>query len=184
METATPTLSKGLITECKKLKITPQEKAFADLLNAGWKEKDSYLVTGLYKHLLSEEANTRNMRSLLAKDTFTEYMEELEKDKKYIEMKLKEVSQTAITTAPTTEVLQVTEEDISNELSKDAQLKELITAKKAATIGSKEWLDIKKMIADITQVKKEEIKDEASLVHYYLPLTCNVCSLYNKNKTK
>lgn len=179
METATPTLSKGLLSECKKLKLTPQEKAFADLLNAGWKEKDAYLIVGLYKQLLSPEANTKNMRLLIdTKPFFNSYLKDIEREKQYISMQ----TQGMPTDTTKSEIASVTEEDISNELSKDAQLKELITAKKKATIGTKEWLDIKKMIADITQVKKEESKDEASLVHYYLPLTCNVCSLYIKNK--
>ena len=49
-----------------------------------------------------------------------------------------------------------------------------------ATELSKEWVEIKKMIADITQAKKDEIQTEDTTIHYYLPLTCNMCELYRK----
>lgn len=40
------------------------------------------------------------------------------------------------------------------------------------------------MIADITQIKKDEIKEEDTTVHFYLPLSCNNCSLYLAAKKK
>ena len=49
---------------------------------------------------------------------------------------------------------------------------------------SKEWLEIKKMIADITQAKRDEIQTEDNTIHYYLPLTCSQCSLYKAAKRR
>ena len=73
---------------------------------------------------------------------------------------------------------------MATELSKEHQLKELLIAKSKQPVGSKEWLDIKKMIADITQAKKEEIQTEDNTIHYYLPIGCLSCELYQKAHKK
>lgn len=43
---------------------------------------------------------------------------------------------------------------------------------------------ILKQIADLQQMKKDENKDEAELIHFYLPLKCHACELYIQNKRK
>lgn len=80
----------------------------------------------------------------------------------------------------------VSDEDIASELSKENQLRKLIAARKKydGKEGCKEWIDLTKMIADITQIKKDEIKEEDTTVHFYLPLSCNNCSLYLAAKKK
>jgi hypothetical protein len=37
-------------------------------------------------------------------------------------------------------------------------------------------------IADLQRMKQDENKSETELVHYYLPMTCKRCSLYEKAK--
>lgn len=73
----------------------------------------------------------------------------------------------------------VSDEDIASELSKENQLRKLIAARKKydGKEGCKEWIDLTKMIADITQIKKDEIKEDTT-THFYLPISCNNCSLY------
>lgn len=80
----------------------------------------------------------------------------------------------------------ISEEDIASELSKENQLRKLIAARKKydGKEGCKGWIDLTKMIADITQIKKDEIKEEDATVHFYLPLSCNNCSLYLAAKKK
>ena len=75
-------------------------------------------------------------------------------------------------------------DNLLNEISKEAMLKDLAKARKKMTFGSKEWLDTNKMIADITRMKQEEVKTEDNTVHYFIPLTCHKCSLYINNKKK
>jgi hypothetical protein len=82
------------------------------------------------------------------------------------------------------EMKQMTDIDMTAELSKEAQLKELLTAKQLHPVGSKEWLDIKKMIADISRVKQDDIQDDEDIVHFYVPIQCHNCSLYMKAKSK
>ena len=74
--------------------------------------------------------------------------------------------------------------DMQSELSKENQLRELLIAKKKLTVGTSEWLKIVQTIADITQAKKDEIQTEDNTIHYYLPLTCSMCELYQKAKKK
>lgn len=73
----------------------------------------------------------------------------------------------------------IDKQDISSKSMKETQLKELIAAKKKMVTGSREWLDAQKLIADIAGSKKSEIKEQSKTVHYYLPIKCNMCSLYN-----
>ena len=43
---------------------------------------------------------------------------------------------------------------------------------------------ILKQIADLQRMKQDENKDEADLIHFYLPLKCHYCELYMNNQTK
>lgn len=59
---------------------------------------------------------------------------------------------------------------------------EALTAQYTKALDPKVKADIAMKIADLQQMKKDENKDEKELVHYYVPLTCNSCDLYNKAK--
>lgn len=61
-------------------------------------------------------------------------------------------------------------DDIINELN-------LLATK---TTDAKQRADILLKIADLQQMKREENKDEETTIHYYLPLTCSNCALYEK----
>lgn len=68
--------------------------------------------------------------------------------------------------------------DLRSEVSKETMLKDLVAARKDMTPGSPEWIKINQQIIDVTQMKKEEVKGEQKLVHFYLPLKCYDCELY------
>ena len=78
----------------------------------------------------------------------------------------------------------ITLEEALSLATKEETLKGLIIAKSKMKAGSKEWLDATKLIADLQQMKKDIVEEEDTTVHYYLPLTCNRCSLYLTNKKK
>lgn len=160
-------ISRSLRAEVKKLKISEREKAFADLLTLGWVNFDAYVVSGLYNPVYSREANQREMNALIEAPDFAAYLKLSGKRLRRKEKEEEEESASA-------------DIDMATELSKEYQLKELLVAKAKHPVGSKEWVEIKKMIADITQAKKDEIQTEDTTIHYYLPLTCNMCELYRK----
>lgn len=170
--------SNALLKEVKKRKLpNPETKVFCDLIVAGWDKEDAYIFSRLWNSTYSPLMNRQDMDKLLSENIFVS---------SYIDEKMKEVSAKKKKAAKeeSKTVIEVTETDIADELSKETQLTELIRAKKMHPEGSKEWLDIKKMIADITRVKQDEIKDEDDLVHFYLPLQCYNCSLYLAQKKK
>lgn len=171
--------SRGLGGECKRARISFREKAFADLVAMGWKDKDAYLISGLYNPVYSSKANEKDMNKLLTEDE--RFMAYLTSVSRKIQRRRKESEK-----GNEDSVEDVSEEDMSFELSKENQLKKLIAARKKydGKEGCKEWIDLTKMIADITQIKKDEIKEEDTTVHFYLPLSCNNCSLYLASKKK
>jgi len=173
------TFSKGLGSECRKAGISIKEKAFADLLALGWKDKDAYLISGLYNPVYNLEINKQNMNALLSADK--DFMDYLTSASRKIKRRQKESEK-----EDDISVDSISEEDIASELSKENQLRKLIAARKKydGKEGCKEWIDLTKMIADITQIKKDEIKEEDTTVHFYLPLSCNNCSLYLAAKKK
>lgn len=165
-----------LKAECKKYKMQIREKAFADLILMGWKDKDAYMASGLYNPAYSVSVNDKEMNKLLIEDElFKKYIKITSARIKREEKKQEDEEQ--IDPSET-----FSDEELSNSLTKEKQLTELLIAKKKHPIGSKEWLDISKLIADITQAKKDEIKEEDTTIHYYLPLSCDMCELYLNSK--
>lgn len=164
----------ALLKEVKKYKFqNPETKVFCDLIIAGWDREDAYIFSRLWNATYSQLMNRQDMEKLLNENkAVIAYIEE--KQEKAANKKKKAMQ----------EAIEVTENDIADELSKETQLRELIRAKKMHPEGTKEWLDIKKMIADITRVKQDEIKDEDDLVHFYVPIQCHQCSLYLEKKKK
>ena len=118
------------------------------------------------------------MNHLLKEDAgIIEYIESKVKEQEALKKKAKKAVEQA-------EKQELPEIDMATELSKEAQLKELLAAKALHPVGSKEWLDIKKMIADISRVKAENLETEEDFVHFYVPIQCHNCSLYQAQKAK
>ncbi len=153
-------------------------KAFCDLVVAGWDKEDAYAFSGLWNSTYSVLMNIQDMNHLLKEDAgVVAYIDSKVKEQEAIQKKAKKAVEQA-------EKQDLPEIDMAAELSKEAQLKELLAAKTLHPVGSKEWLDIKRMIADISRVKQDDIQDEDEVVHFYVPIQCHNCSLYLKAKGK
>lgn len=176
---ALPKPSNALLKKCKTNKLkTPMHKAFCDLLLAGWDKEDAYAFSGLWNPTYSTLMNIQDMNHLLKEDAgVIEYIESKVKEQEALKKKAKKAVEQA-------EKQELPEIDMATELSKEAQLKELLAAKALHPVGSKEWLDIKKMIADISRVKTENLETEEEFVHFYVPIQCHNCSLYMQSKEK
>lgn len=148
----------------KKYSLSPNELAFVDLCIAGFDKRDAYIIAMHMGESWTPDALDKEARLLLALPGSKQRIRE---------------SKSGVQT-PTDEEDQ--EENIIEALSKDNMLKDLYYARKKMKRGSKEWLDVNKMIADITRMKQEEVKTEDTTVHFYLPLTCHRCSLYAESK--
>lgn len=55
-------------------------------------------------------------------------------------------------------------------MSKEGMLYELQTAKNEKVKGSKEWIEINKMIIDVTRMKQDDVQTENNTIHHYLPV--------------
>lgn len=178
---ALPKPTNALLKECKKFKLrTPMHKVFCELVLAGWEKEDAYAFSGLWNPTYSTLMNIQDMNHLLKEDAgVVNYIDMRVKEQEALKKKAKRAA--AEEEKAKTELAEI---DMTTELSKEVQLKELLIAKGKHPVGSKEWLDIKKLIAEISRVKTENMETEDELVHFYVPLQCHNCSLYNKAKEK
>jgi hypothetical protein len=74
--------------------------------------------------------------------------------------------------------------DTDDLVDKDAVARELLRMAKSLPLKSKERADIMMKYADLLQMKKDEVKDEEHLVHFYLPISCYSCPLFEAHKAK
>jgi len=143
----------------RQYKLKPQELAFADLVAVGWEPEDAWAAairegitwtkTARAKAIseLSEDERVKNrvdsVRAVLRKNQVEALRNVTNKERKDV---------------------------VSEAMSKENMLYDLQTALTKMSIGSKEWLDTKKMIIDVTRMKQDEVKDDESTVHYFLPV--------------
>lgn len=171
--------SATLLRDVKKFKLpNPQVKAFCDLIVAGWSREDAYIFSGLWNTTYSTIMNHQDMEKLITQNqNVSLYIDERVKEKEAAKRKAKKAEEEEIK-------VEDVSIDMTTELSKETQLKELLIAKGKHPVGSKEWLDIKKLIADLSKVKNEDLQEEDEYVHFYVPIQCHSCSLYINQKAK
>lgn len=146
-----------------RFSITVAEKAFADLLIDGWSPADAYYAVGLYNPALKVDANVHNMELLRNRKSFVSYY-----DYHVSEIRIRQDSEM--------------KERISggnvDYRSKDFIISEL--AKTAETLKGKDRSDVLMKIADLQQMKKDDVRDEDEMVHFYLPVNCpRTCRLFS-----
>lgn len=178
---ALPKPTNALLKECKKYKLrTPMHKVFCELVLAGWEKEDAYAFSGLWNPTYSTLMNIQDMNHLLKEDAgVVGYIDMRVKEQEALKKKAKRAA--AEEEKAKTEIAEI---DMTTELSKEMQLKELLIAKQKHPVGSKEWLDIKKLIADLSKIKQDDMQEEEQIVHFYVPIQCHNCSLYMAQKAK
>lgn len=149
--------------EFKKYDLEPREMVYATLISCGWNRNDAYMASFGESITVSKEWVIKQVAKLDKKNGVVQFIQ----DRKDAVKKDRDE-----------------EKELMKGLSKEETLKELLMAKRNYEAGSKEWLDINKQIIEVTQMKKDEVKDEESLIHFFLPLSCNLCPLYLKSQKK
>lgn len=163
--------SKKLINKTKKLHLSVMELVFCELLGSGWDSKDAYMAA-FHKGTTLDSGYLEGLISkLLDKPEILEQAGLAKEEKK-----AKKVQKTK-------EKVEEGGFSVDN-VSKEKMLRELFEAKEGMDVGSKEWLDTQKMIADITRMKQDEVKTEDTTIHYFLPIKCPECPLFIKNGGK
>lgn len=157
---------------CKALKLDPESMAFADLCATGWEPSDAYIVafhkgSTWIRRALKDEVE-RLLESEPVKNRIDESRNVLSKRQKDSIVRAKDKE---------------TAEVVNSALSKEQMLFDLQTAKSRMTVGSREWIDINKMIVDVTRMKQDEVQTENTTIHHFLPVQyptgCHDC-LYQR----
>lgn len=159
--------------ECRELKLTKEELAFADLLAVGWDEQNAW-DTAIKKGAAWDRTYLKKEITRLAGSASVQARVEA----------VRNVLKEAQIEKYSFKAVQATKREVAESISKDNMLMELIDAKKLYTQGSPEWTKIQQMIIDVTNMKKEENRDEQQLVHFYLPFNsnCNECRLMMQSR--
>lgn len=165
--------SRKFKTECSKAKLDPQVRAMAELMVQGWTPQDAYIAVGFNKPALSDEYNKSQIEKYITDTDFNVYMESRRKSIKR-----------GILKQYTSESEEEEEEIKVKLMTKEEILQQALQSALSLPVNDKNRVEILMKYADLAQMKKEEIQEEDSTIHYYLPLTCNNCSLYLANKKK
>lgn len=159
--------------ECSKIKLDYKSRAMAELMLAGWNAQDAFIVLDLNKPHLADDYNKRQIESITLDDNFIKYMESRQK---------------AIKKGILKSSMQKDDEDDDEVnidlLDKESVLKEMIKSAMSLPVNDINRINILQKYSELQQMKKDEVKEEDTTVHYYLPLSCNNCSLYLANKQK
>ena len=154
-----------------KVRLTDKEMAFADLIAVGWDIKDAWRIA-INKGLAWTPAALKAEREKLF--NLGAIQDRIASTKRQLrESQIEAIAQ---------KKNELDRRDVQKATSKEAMLTELVAAKQNMEIGSREWLDTNKMIADINRLKQDEIKTEDNTIHYYIPLQCHECPLYQNEK--
>lgn len=154
-----------LKTECKRIGLDAKSKAFADLIALGWDEKDVFIALEYYRSTYSEQYNKQQLESFLNDPSMIRYLSGTRSNirKKAAAVNEAQQEETA------KEVKQMTKEDV---------LSELVTMLQILDKKDPRRVEILMKYSELQRFKQEEIRDEEKLVHYYMPITCKNCSLY------
>lgn len=179
-------LSQKTMKTCKVLKLSAEALAFADLCSLGWEPSDAYIVAFRKGATWIKKALKDEVEKLLQSEAIQSRIAEnksvlSERQKEAIKQTSKKERNTVVDTA----------------MSKEQMLYDLQLAKANLTPGTKEWIDINKLIVDVTRMKQDEVVGEESTIHHYLPVhyptgcqdclyqRCNTCKFkkyYNEHE--
>lgn len=159
----------------KQFKMTAEEMAFADLLAVGWEPEDAWAVAIRKGVTWAKSARKEAIAQLQNSPAVIERID-------FTKAVLKKSQIEAVKNTNKTERQTI----IDAALSKEQMLFDLQEALMGMARGSKEWLDTKKLIIDVTRMKQDEVKDENNTIHYYLPVnypvSCEYCLRNTNNK--
>lgn len=165
--------TRKLKQELQKISMEAGTKAFADLVAMGWDEMDVFIVLGHYRSTYSDQFNKQQLDKVMQDPSMVNY----------INKKTRAIKRNASVDAMEEidrlkEEVEATNED-AKMLSKEDVLNELISSLRLLKKNDPRRVDILMKYADLQQMKKEDVKEEDTLVHYYLPVQCFSCDLYN-----
>lgn len=160
---------------CRMLQLSAEQLAFADLVAVGWEPSDAYIVafhkgSTWIKRALKTEVD-KMVKDQNIQNRIAETQKVLsERQKESVRQTVKKERNVVVDTA----------------MSKEQMLYDLQMAVASMPAGSKEWLETKKLIVDVTRMKHDEVVNEETTIHHFLPVRyptgCQDC-LYQRCDT-
>ena len=151
--------TKGFKTATSKIGLDINERAMADLILAGWKEQDAYVMCFGMNPAYNDNWHKKKIQELISRKEFAKYsMKNMNKEQK---------------------------QDVfidKAKMSKEEVMDELLQTAFSLPKNDPKRADILMKYADLDGMKREDAKREDKTVHTYLPLTCRKGSLYQKSK--
>lgn len=172
--------TKKMIDEAARYNLNPDELAIVDLVAAGWPKDVAFKLIFRVGATWSPTALNKEVSDIVDKAGARKRINEHHALKKQEEEEAKQARKRK----KEEEEAQNDEKELLEKLSKENMLVDLAKARDKMVAGSKDWLDVNKLIADITRMKQDEVKTEDTTIHFYLPMQCHQCSLYLKHKKK
>lgn len=161
-------LSKQKQTEAKKLNVTVQYLAMADLMSIGYSEQDAYTIAFPENEALASQQN----------DSIRKNIVESAKFKKLLDNRKQRVKDGSAAPVSLDEVELVGTEEV---------LKEILRSAKQQPVGSKERADLYAKYNDIKKENEQGTEDETDAINFYFPAKCSQCPLlyaYNEEAKK
>lgn len=152
-------LSQKTEKQCKTLKLTAEQMVFADLVAVGWEPNDAYILAFRKGATWLKKALKEAVEKLIAAEPVANRIASTkrvltERQKDAIKNTSKKERDGVVETA----------------MSKEQMLYDLQNTKAGMAPGSKEWIDINKLIVDVTRMKQDEVISDESTKHYFLPV--------------
>lgn len=142
----------------KQFMLTPEQLAFADLIAAGWQAEDAFFVAFRKGMTWMKNILTQEVDKLLNDENVVRRIESVKgivnEEKVRAAKNVNKTDRDAIVDAA---------------MSKEQMLYDLQTAIVGMKAGSKEWLDTKKLIVEVTRMKQEDVAKDDTTIHYFLP---------------
>lgn len=165
-------LSKKMQEVAKRYRLSAEELAFADLVAVGWEPADAFIVAFHMGATWLKRALKAEVDKRLATEGVKARMAEVRKV-------LSDKQMEAVRLTSTKERNAV----VDTAMSKEQMLYDLQTAVASMQVGSKEWLDTKKLIVEVTRMKQDDVQTENNTIHHFLPVRyptgCQDC-LYSR----
>ena len=161
-------LSKQKQTEAKKLNVTVQYLAMADLMAIGYSEQDAYTIAFPENEALAKQQNDSIRKSIVESAKF----------KKLLDNRKQRVKDGVATPVELEDVELVSTEEV---------LKEILRSAKQQPVGSKERADLYAKYNDIKKENEQGTEDESDAINFHFPLKCSQCPLlyaYNEEAKK
>lgn len=162
---------------CKSMKLDAESMAFADLVAVGWEPSDAYIVAFHKGSTWIKKALRDEVQKLLDNGNVKNRIDET---KNVLSQRQKDAVKNTAKKEMTTIV--------DTAMSKEKMLYDLQLAKTKSDPGSKEWIDINKMIIDVTRMKQDDVQTENTTIRHYLPVRyptgCHDCLYQRCDKCK